>query len=156
VDTFIGTIRAKADAKGRVFVPATFRKILQSSGETCLVLRKDIYQDCLVLFPETIWKEELKKLQERLNQWDEEEQHLFRQFSILVEVLEIDSNGRILIPKDYLRMASISDTVCFVGMNKVIELWSPDLLVNSMMNAEELKNRVRKFLSSKPGNKESD
>jgi len=156
MDAFIGTIRAKTDEKGRVFVPASFRKILQSAGEERLILRKDVYQDCLVLSPETIWKNELNKLEERLNKWDEEEQQLFRQFSVLVEMLEIDSNGRILIPKDYLRMANISNTVCFVGMNHVIELWSPDQLVQSMMNADELRSRVRKFLSSKPVNKESD
>jgi len=149
MDAFIGTIDAKTDVKGRVFVPASFRKILQSAGESCLVLRKDVYQDCLVLTPEKIWKEELNKLRERLNEWDEEEQHLFRQFSWLVEVLELDSNGRILIPKKYLLMANISNTVCFVGMNRAIELWNPDLLTKSMLSAEDLKSRVKKFLGSK-------
>ena len=149
MDPFIGTINAKADVKGRVFVPASFRKILQSSEESRLILRKDVYQDCLVLSPEKIWKEELNKLRERLNEWDEEEQHLFRQFAWMVEVLELDSNGRILIPKKYLQMANISGAVCFVGMNKTIELWNPDRLVKSMMSAEDLKSRVKKVLGSK-------
>ena len=156
MDTFIGTINAKTDAKGRVFVPASFRKILQSSGEARLIVRKDVHQDCLVLSPETLWKEELNKLQERLNPWDEEEQHLFRQFAWLVEILEIDSTGRILIPKKYLQMAKISNTVCFVGVNHSIELWNPDQLTKSMMSAEDLKSRVKKFLSSKPVNKNPD
>jgi len=67
----------------------------------------------------------------------------------LVEVLELDSNGRILIPKKYLLMANISNTVCFVGMNRAIELWNPDLLTKSMLSAEDLKSRVKKFLGSK-------
>jgi MraZ protein len=149
MDPFIGNINAKTDAKGRVFVPASFRKILQSSEESRLILRKDIYQDCLVLTPEKIWREELNKLRERLNEWDEEEQHLFRQFAWLVEILDIDSNGRILIPKKYLQMANISNIVCFIGMNKNIELWNPDRLVNSMMSAEDMKIRVKKMLGSK-------
>jgi MraZ protein len=156
MDAFIGTINAKTDVKGRIFVPATFRKILQSSGEARLVMRKDIHQDCLVLYPETIWKEELSELRRRLNKWDEEEQHLFRQFSWLVELLEIDSNGRILIPKKYLQMAKISDTACFVGMNQSIELWNPEHLFNSMLSAEDLKSSVKKFLGSKQVNKEPD
>ena len=45
---FLGNIEAKADAKGRVFIPATFRKQLQAASEERLVLRKDVYQDCLV------------------------------------------------------------------------------------------------------------
>ena len=47
---FLGNIEAKADAKGRVFIPATFRKQLQAASEERLVLRKDVYQDCLVLY----------------------------------------------------------------------------------------------------------
>ena len=42
---FLGNIEAKADAKGRVFIPATFRKQLQAASEEKLVLRKDVYQD---------------------------------------------------------------------------------------------------------------
>ena len=45
---FLGNIEAKADAKGRVFIPATFRKQLQAASEERLVLRKDVYQDCLL------------------------------------------------------------------------------------------------------------
>ena len=45
---FLGNIEAKVDAKGRVFIPANFRKILAEGGEERLVLRKDVYQDCLV------------------------------------------------------------------------------------------------------------
>jgi MraZ protein len=155
MDVFIGTIDAKTDSKGRAFVPASFRKILQSSGESRLILRKDVYQDCLILYPETVWKEELNKLRTRLNEWDEEEQHLFRQFSWLVESLELDASGRILIPKKYLQMAHISNIVCFVGMNLTIELWNPDLLAKSMLSADDLKNRVKKLLGTKAANEKS-
>ena len=41
---FLGNIEAKIDAKGRVFLPATFRKVLQAAGEESLVLRKDVFQ----------------------------------------------------------------------------------------------------------------
>jgi MraZ protein len=150
MDAFIGTIDAKTDAKGRVFLPVAFRKILQSSGESRLVLRKDVYRDCLVLYPESVWITESNKLRERLNEWDEEEQHLFRQLSWLVERLELDSNGRILIPKKYLQMANIVSTVCFVGMTATIELWDPDQLTKSMLSAEDLKAQVKKLLGSKP------
>ena len=46
---FLGNIEAKTDAKGRAFLPAVFRKVLQASGEENLVLRKDVFQKCLVL-----------------------------------------------------------------------------------------------------------
>lgn len=52
---FLGNSEAKTDAKGRVFFPAVFRKQLQTAAEECLILRKDTYQDCLVLYPESVW-----------------------------------------------------------------------------------------------------
>ena len=52
---FLGNIEAKTDAKGRVFLPSVFRKVLQSAGEERLVLRKDVHEACLVLYPETVW-----------------------------------------------------------------------------------------------------
>ena len=45
---FLGNSEAKTDAKGRVFLPAVFRKQLQAASQECLILRKDTYQDCLV------------------------------------------------------------------------------------------------------------
>ena len=46
---FLGSIEAKTDAKGRAFLPAAFRKVLQAAGEERLVMRKHIHQLCLVL-----------------------------------------------------------------------------------------------------------
>jgi len=148
VDRFIGNIDAKADAKGRVFVPAAFRKILQSSGSSRLILRKDIYQDCLVLFPESVWNEELDRLSAKLNKYDEEQQQTFRQFVMDSDVLEMDSNGRILISKRYMQMVQITNEVRFVGMNDTIEIWSRNKLEKPLMDADTFKNNIRKFLGS--------
>ena len=49
----LGNIEAKVDAKGRVFLPAVFRKGLQTEREESLVMRKDVFQSCLVLYPES-------------------------------------------------------------------------------------------------------
>ena len=54
---FLGNIEAKIDVKGRAFLPATFRKVLQAGGEERLVLRKDVFQACLVLYPESVWND---------------------------------------------------------------------------------------------------
>ena len=43
---FLGNIEARADAKGRVFIHATFRKQLQIASEEKLIMRKDVFQDC--------------------------------------------------------------------------------------------------------------
>ena len=144
---FLGNIDAKTDAKGRVFIPASFRKILQSSGNTLLALKTDVFQNCLVLYPETIWNEELDNLRSRLSVWNEEQQNIFRQFVRDVEMLEIDSNGRVLIPKRYLQMAGINSEVRFMGMYDKIEIWSKDCLEKTTMDAETFKRGLEKYMA---------
>ncbi len=148
MELFIGNIDAKADVKGRIFVPASFRKILQASGDTRLILRKDVFQDCLVLYPESSWKAELNRLRAKLNKWDEGQQQLFRQFVLDSEVLEMDANGRILIPKRYMQMAHITSEVRFVGMEDTIEIWSRSKLASPLLDADAFKQSIRDYLSS--------
>ena len=129
---FIGTIEAKLDSKGRVFIPASFRRSLQqiagSSGEMKLVMRKDIFEDCLVLYTETEWYSRLDKLRSRLSMWNKNEQAVMRKYVTDAEWVSLDSNGRMLIPKRYLRMANIENCVTFVGMDNTIEIWSTQQL----------------------------
>ena len=123
---FLGNIEAKADAKGRAFLPAVFRKVLQSSGEENLVLRKDVFESCLVLYPERVWNEQLDVLRQRLNRWDKRQWQIFRQFVSDAEVVTLDGNGRFLIPKRYLKLAGIEQELKFIGVDDTIEIWSKD------------------------------
>ena len=102
---FLGNIEAKTDVKGRAFLPAVFRKVLQTSGSETLILRKDIFQPCLVLYPESVWNEQQDTLRRRLNRYNAQHQQIFRQFVSEVELVTLDGNGRFLIPKRYLQMA---------------------------------------------------
>ena len=120
---FLGNIEAKLDAKGRVFLPAAFRKVLQGAGEQGLVMRKDVFQPCLVLYPESVWGEQMDGLRRRLSRWDMAEQQLFRQFVSEVEPVALDANGRFLISRRCLRQAAIAQDVRFIGMGDTIEIW---------------------------------
>lgn len=124
---FIGNIEAKTDEKGRVFLPATFRRVLQKSGDEKLMLRKDIHQRCLVLYPESTWNEQLDALRNRLNRCNRQEQMWFRQFVAGVDELTIDGNGRILIPKRYHEAIELKAEVRFIGMDDTIELWAKEV-----------------------------
>jgi MraZ protein len=149
MERFIGNIDAKTDVKGRVFIPAIFRRILQTAGETHLILRKDVFQDCLVLYPARVWNDELNELRSKLDKWDEEEQQIFRQFSIDVEIVEIDANGRILIPKKYMQLAKITADVRFVGLDYTIEIWNKEVLEQVSLTPASFKNSIKKCLGSK-------
>ena len=123
---FLGNIEAKADTKGRAFLPAVFRKTLQVSGEDRLVLRKDVYEQCLVLYPEQVWNEQLDILRQRLNRWDKKQWQIFRQYVSDAEVVTLDGNGRFLIPKRYLKLAGIEQELKFIGVDDTIEIWSKE------------------------------
>ena len=134
---FLGNIEAKTDAKGRVFLPSVFRKVLQASGEELLVLRKDIYQKCLVIYPESVWNEKVDMLKAQLKPWKPSHQQMFRQFISEAEAISLDGNGRFLISKRLQKSAEIDQDVQFIGMDNTIELWSPQQLKQILKNDED-------------------
>ena len=134
---FLGNIEAKTDVKGRVFLPSVFRKVLQASGEELLVLRKDIYQKCLVIYPESVWNEKVDMLKAQLKPWKPSHQQMLRQFISEAEAISLDGNGRFLISKRLQKSAEIDQDVQFIGMDNTIELWSPQQLKQILKNDED-------------------
>lgn len=120
---FLGNIEAKTDAKGRAFLPAQFRKVLAASGEDMLVLRQDVFENLLVLYPQSVWNQLMDDMRARLSRWDRQQQMAYRTFVSNVMELSIDGNGRILIPRNFLEAAGIRQSVRFVGMGDTIEIW---------------------------------
>ena len=149
---FLGNIEAKLDAKGRVFLPAAFRKVLQGAGEQGMVMRKDVFQDCLVLYPESVWFRTQNELRCRLNKWDARQQAVFRQFVSDAEVVVPDANGRILIPRRYLQMAGIRGDVRFIGMDDTIEVWAKERADAPFLQAEDFSQALQEALKDNPAN----
>jgi MraZ protein len=147
---FLGNIEAKTDAKGRVFLPATFRKMLQASGEELLVMRKDIHQKCLVLYPESVWNERVDALRARVNEWDDEGKMVLRQYMKEAEILSLDGNGRFLIPKRYLQMAEIDQTVRFIGMTDTIEIWAAEKVEEPFMAQADFSAKLKEIMGCSP------
>lgn len=144
---FLGNIEAKIDAKGRVFLPATFRKVLQSAGEELLVLRKDVHQKCLVLYPESTWNRRMDHLLERVNEWDDVGQQVLRQYVSEAETLTLDGNGRFLIPRRYLQKAEISQAVRFIGINDAIEIWAAENTAEPFLSQEEFARKLKELMA---------
>ena len=145
---FIGNIEAKTDSKGRVFLPACFRRILQSGGCDKVMLRKDVYQDCLVIYPEDSWNRQLDLLRNRLDKWNAKHQMIFRQFVSDVEIITLDSNGRFLIPKRYLKLAQIDQEVRIIGMDDTIEIWSKEKAEKPFMSPEDFGRELEAIMGA--------
>ena len=78
--TFIGNIEAKADVKGRIFIPASYRKHLPEGERERLVMRIDPNNACLILYPEGVWNRKVADFKEKLDEWNSDDQMLLMQF----------------------------------------------------------------------------
>ena len=120
--------------------------MLFRSGEDWLVLRKDIFQDCLVLYPGSVWEEEIEVLRSKLNKWNRVEQQVFRQFVLDAERIEMDGSGRILVSRRYLELAQIDAHVRFLGVDNTIEVWAKDKLARPLMEPEVFADEIQKLM----------
>lgn len=153
---FLGNIEAKTDAKGRVFFPAIFRKVLQAASEESLVMRKDVFQPCLVLYPESVWNEQMDTMRKSLNRWNREEQEIYRQFVSDVELVTLDGNGRFLIPKRYLKMADIEQGIKFIGMGDTIEIWSSAKTEKPFMDPDDFGKALERVMAGSVTNDDNE
>ena len=145
---FLGNIDAKTDTKGRAFLPATFRKVLNASGEESLILRKDIFEPCLVLYPQSVWNQRMDALRKRLSRWNKHDQMIYRQFVTDVEIITLDNSGRFLIPKRYLKMVNIDQQISFTGMDDCIEIWATGDSEQPFMSAEEFSKAMEETMGT--------
>ncbi|MBQ7662082.1 MAG: division/cell wall cluster transcriptional repressor MraZ [Prevotella sp.] len=143
---FLGNIEARTDAKGRVFLPATFRKQLQVAGEEQLILRTDIHGKCLVLYPESAWNRRLDEISAKVSEWDEDEQMVLREFMAEAEMLTLDGNGRFLISKRLLQAAGIEQAVRFIGIKDTIEIWAAEKTEKPFLPQEEFASRLKAIM----------
>ncbi len=143
---FTGSIDAKTDEKGRVFVPSVFRKILQKEGEEGLVLRRDLFENCLVLYPMSVWNAQVDAVRQRTNMFDRRQRQGLRLFMADAEEVTLDSGGRMLIPRRYMEHAGIKGEVRFIGVDNTIEVWSRHTADSLLENPEEVADILEKMM----------
>lgn len=118
----IGTYSCKADAKGRVKLPVGLKNQLDAIAEGGFVLKRSVFQPCLELYPMAKWKEIMGQMA-KLNRFVRKNNDFIRRFTAGVRVLEMDSAGRILVPKDLAEFAGISRNLMLSSSIDRIEIW---------------------------------
>ena len=147
---FIGKQEAKADVKGRVFIPSAYRKLLPDSDKERVVMRRDPEDDYLVLYPVTVWNSMVQNLKANLDEWNPEDQLLLMQFVSDAEWLDIDSQGRILLPKRHLQSISVEgNDMLFVGLLDRIAVWSKARYESSMQTKTDFSARLKSKMMKK-------
>lgn len=132
--SLIGTYNCKVDAKGRMMIPAGMKKQLSPILEKGFVLRRSVFQACLELYPMDEWQLLMQKMN-KLNRFKKKNNDFIRRFSAGARIIEVDANGRLLIPKDLTIFANISKDIVLSPSINIIEIWDKNLYEQSIDDA---------------------
>ena len=97
--TFIGDYTCKVDVKGRIILPMAFKKQMPADAQDHFVVRKDIYENCLVLFALEDWNKQLAKIRKKLNPYNRE-QNMFLRKDGRIEIWAADIYDTISMPAE--------------------------------------------------------
>jgi len=131
VVNLIGTYECKVDAKGRLMVPAALKKQLTPVLQEGFVLKRSVFQPCLELYPMEEWNEMMKKIN-GLNRFKKKNNDFIRRFTAGVKTVEVDANGRLLIPKDLFGFAEMDKEIVLSSAINIIEIWDKDKYENTI------------------------
>ena len=110
---FTSEYESKLDAKGRLVLPSRIKAQLPEGGGNELVIRRG-FEQCLILYPMVEFRKVFSKISS-LNEFNEEYRKLQRNFLSGVVTVELDNNGRFLIPKNMLDMQPSKRMQCWLG-----------------------------------------
>ncbi|MFI0428297.1 division/cell wall cluster transcriptional repressor MraZ [Mariniflexile sp. HMF6888] len=134
MDLLTGTYDCKVDAKGRLMMPSPLKKQLSSVLSDGFVLRRSVFQKCLELYPMSEWQVLMQKMN-KLNRFNKKNNDFIRRFTAGVKMVEVDMNGRLLIPKDLTVFANISKDIVVASAINIIEIWDKDLYEQAIDDA---------------------
>ncbi|HCH45733.1 division/cell wall cluster transcriptional repressor MraZ [uncultured Algoriphagus sp.] len=143
---FNSQYECKLDPKGRLVMPSKIKGAIPEANGTTLMLRM-AEDKCLALYPMV----EFKKLENQIKALsinNPEQRKLQRTFFITSVEVELDSAGRLLIPKLYQTYAGLEKDVVVVGMGSRIEIWNPQNYLNNIIeDPADLSSLMEKYLS---------
>lgn len=120
---FQGHSNTTIDEKGRIIIPAKFRKHIlpEANGILSVTLGRD---NCVWLFPSYEWTKVLQTVQ-NTNPYTNDEVLMRRQMLFQADELSIDTQHRVLIPQELLKITGIKKDILLIGQIERIEVWNP-------------------------------
>jgi MraZ protein len=122
---FTGSHSINMDPKGRMAIPTRIRDALLASCNGRLVLTAHSEERCLLVYPEPQWQEILPQIQ-ALPAMRKAARRIQRLLIGYACPLELDGNGRILVPPTLRSYAALDKKLMLVGLGNKLELWSED------------------------------
>jgi MraZ protein len=131
---FRGANSINLDSKGRIAIPAKYREGIIESAESHMIVTCDPYENCLLLFTLQHWETTEADLQALSNS-----KPLFRRLKriMLAHATEVDmdANGRLLIPGVLRERASLNKESMLIGQGNTFQLWN-ETEWNSLMDED--------------------
>ncbi|WP_276133644.1 division/cell wall cluster transcriptional repressor MraZ [Polluticoccus soli] len=126
--SFLGEYEVAMDSKGRFLLPAGFRKQLpEGSGERFVINRG--FEHCLTMYTMDSWNVLSEKIN-RLNDFNPKVREFKRLFLNGATIIEVDSAGRVLLPKPLQEYAGMKKDVIMSAQGNKVELWDKDTYYN--------------------------
>ena len=126
---FKGIHNINLDAKGRLTMPTKYRNTISDQSNGNMVVTIDSEEKCLLLYPATIFSNIEKKIND-LPSFTKNHRRIQRLIIGHAEDLELDSSGRILLPKPLRLVAEMSKKITLIGQGEKFEIWSDDIWSN--------------------------
>ena len=121
---FYGEYEHSLDNKGRLIIPSKFREVAKNSYVEKFYVTRGLDR-CLFMFAEEEWKSQESKFK-NLSFTKKESRSFNRLFFSGTAELEIDKQGRILVPKYLKDYALIKRDVVLIGVSNRIEIWAKE------------------------------
>lgn len=126
VTFFTGEFEHAVDDKGRVTLPALYRKNFPAESEAYFVPAAH-GEECVRVFNKRGWVEYDRKYVEELNEFDAG--NVSRKIGALYRMIEqakVDKAGRVMVPARYLKALSLQNKVIMSGHRDHFEIWDPE------------------------------
>jgi MraZ protein len=143
--TFIGDYTCKVDVKGRIILPMAFKKQMPADAQDHFVVKKDVHENCLVLYAIEDWNSQLSHLRKKMNSFSREHNMFLRNYFMGTAELSLDNNNRILVPKRLMDLIGAEKDVVLAGQDGKIEIWSAGNYKNVAMPADKLSELSEKL-----------
>lgn len=119
---FSGRYYYTVDTKGRLIIPAPFREIISSNYSPKLYIVNATFDKCLHIYPMEEWQKLADKVRQ-LPRMQEEVRYYMRKVFASAQEVEVDKQGRILIPASQREEAGLNSEIVIVGQLEKLELW---------------------------------
>jgi MraZ protein len=123
---FRGVNPINLDAKGRMALPARYRETVYSHCEGRMVVTIDTEDKCLLLYPQPEW-DEIQAQIDALPSFNKAVRRIQRLLTGHATDLELDANGRMLLPAPLREYAQLDKKIVLLGQGNKFEIWSEEI-----------------------------